>query len=137
MTGRTVCDASVVIAALLDSNGPGRRAAARLAGRDLYAPTLLPYECANVIRRHLRSGSIGADQAAQAHVDLLSLPINYWPYHALAQRIWELRDNLSSYDAGYVALAEAIDAPLVTFDKRLAQAPGVGCPIECLTASTT
>ncbi|HTM85857.1 MAG TPA: type II toxin-antitoxin system VapC family toxin [Mycobacterium sp.] len=132
MTGRIVCDASAVIAALLDSAEPGRWAAARLAGNDLYAPAVLPYECANVIRRQQRAGTIGLDQAAQAHADLLSLPISYWPYHALAQRIWELRDNLSSYDAGYVALAEAIDAPLVTLDRRLARAPGLGCPIEYL-----
>ncbi|OBG80669.1 hypothetical protein A5699_10545 [Mycobacterium sp. E802] len=58
------------------------------------------------------------------------MPVNYWPYQALAQRIWEPRDNLSSHDAGYVALAEAIDAPLVTLDVRLAQAPGLACAIE-------
>lgn len=130
MTARVVCDASVVIAALLDSDESGQWAAARMTGQDLYAPTVLPYECANVIRRLHRAGAIGLDSAAQAYADLLSLPVNYWPYQALAQRIWELRDNLSSYDAGYVALAEAIDAPLMTLDIRLARAPGLACAVE-------
>jgi predicted nucleic acid-binding protein len=131
MTTRVVCDASVVVAALLDSGDDGRWAAAKIAGPDLHAPTPLPFECANVMRRHELAGTISADQAAQAHADLLDLPIEFWPYELLAQRIWELRQNLSSYDAAYVALAEALDADLVTLDRRIQGAPWLGCAIVC------
>ena len=130
MTGRVVCDASAVIAVLLDSGGDGQWATGRLADAELFAPTLLPYECANVIRRAERGGVIGADQAAQAHADLLDLPIEFWPYDVLATRAWELRANLSSYDAAYVALAETITAPLVTLDRRILRAPGITCSVS-------
>lgn len=131
MTTRVVCDASVIVAALLDSGDDGRWATSKVAGRDLYAPTLLPYECASVIRRQDLAGTIDSGQAAQAHSDLLDLAIEYWPYDSLSQRIWELRRNLSSYDAAYVALAESLDANLVTLDRRVRGAPGLGCTILC------
>lgn len=67
------------------------------------------------------------DQAAQAHADLLDLSIEMWPYEPLAQRAWELRGNLSIYDAAYVALAELLDVTLVTLDRRMASAPGPRC----------
>lgn len=129
MTTRIVCDASTVVAALLDSGDDGQWATAQIAGGDLYAPSLLPFECANVIRRQELAGTISSDQAAQTHADLLDLAINYWPYDALAQRIWELRANLSSYDAAYIALAEALDAAVVTLDRRMQRAPGLRCEV--------
>ncbi|OBI80874.1 type II toxin-antitoxin system VapC family toxin [Mycobacterium sp. 1245805.9] len=129
MTARVVCDASAVVAVLLDSGGDGQWATGRLADAQLFAPTLLPYECANVIRRAERGGAIGADQAAQAHADLLDLAIELWPYDLLATRAWQLRANLSSYDAAYIALAETISAPLVTLDRRILRAPGITCPV--------
>lgn len=107
-----------------------------MADADLYAPTLLPYECANVMRRHERGGAISPDQAVQAHMDLLHLPFDYWPYDPLAQRIWELRDNLSSYDATYVALAEAIGATVITLDRRLPRTPHLECEIACPAADS-
>jgi predicted nucleic acid-binding protein len=131
MTSRVVCDASVIVAALLDSGNDGRWATGHLVDAGLYAPTLLPFECANVIRRQERARTISPDQAAQAHTDLLDLPVNYWPYDALAQRMWQLRDNLTSYDAAYVALAEEIDATLVTLDRRLPRTPGLRCEVAC------
>ena len=76
------------------------------------------------------SGLISPDQAAQAHADLVDLPIDLFPYEPLAQRVWQLRRNLTSYDAAYVALAEILDVPLVTLDLRLSDAPGVRCRFE-------
>ena len=130
MTERVVCDASAVIAVLLDSGSDGQWATARLGGADLFAPTLLPCECANVIRRAELGGAISADQAAQAHTDLLDLAVDLWPYEALATRAWELRANLSIYDAAYVALAEILAAPLVTLDQRMLRAPGLTCSVS-------
>jgi predicted nucleic acid-binding protein len=130
VTERVVCDASAVIAVLLDSGSAGQWATARLSDAELFAPTLLPYECANVIRRSELGGAIGADQAAQAHADLLDLAIELWPYDLLATRAWELRANLSSYDAAYVALAETLTAPLVTLDQRILRAPGITCSVS-------
>ncbi len=129
MSERVVCDASAVVAVLLDSGRDGRWATARLADSELFAPTLLPYECANVIRRLELSGAIGVDQAAQAHADLRDLTVDLWPYDVLANRVWALRANMSAYDAAYVALAELLDAPLVTLDRRILRAPGIACPV--------
>jgi predicted nucleic acid-binding protein len=129
MSSRVVCDASAMVAALLDSGSDGEWATAHMIGADLYAPTLLPYECANIIRRQELSRAISADQAAQAHADLLDLAIDLWPYEVLSHRAWELRTNLSSYDAAYVALAEILPAPLVTLDRRISRAAGVTCSV--------
>jgi predicted nucleic acid-binding protein len=129
VTSRVVCDASAVVAALLDSGDDGQWAATQLTGGELYAPTLLPFECANVIRRQELARTISPDLATQAHVDLLDLAIDYWPYEALAERIWELRVNLSSYDAAYIALAEVLDATVVTLDRRMQRAPGLRCEV--------
>jgi predicted nucleic acid-binding protein len=130
MTGRLVCDASAVVTALLDSGAAGTWTARRLAGARLFAPALMPFECSNILRRHELAGLISTDQSAQAHLDLVALPVELWPHETLAERIWELRANLTSYDAAYVALAETIDAPLVTLDQRMQRAPGIGCTIE-------
>jgi predicted nucleic acid-binding protein len=130
VTGRVVCDASAVVAVLLDSGSDGQWATTQLAGADLFAPTLLPYECANIVRRFELSGAIGSDQAAQAHADLLDLAVELWPYELLSTRAWELRTNLSSYDAAYVALAETLAVSLVTLDRRISRAPGITCPVS-------
>ncbi|MEJ7824092.1 MAG: type II toxin-antitoxin system VapC family toxin [Solirubrobacteraceae bacterium] len=126
---RIVCDASALVALLLDGGPDGRWAAAALGGADLLAPSLVEFEAANVIRRHELAGIVTADQVAQAHADLLDLTIEHWPYELLAGRAWQLRHNLSVYDAAYVALAERADATLVTLDKRIAGAPDVRCDI--------
>lgn len=127
---RLVCDASAVVTVLLDSGPAGDWLARRLSGAELYAPELLPFECANVIRRHESGGLISSDQAALAHTDLLDLPVDLFPYECVAQRVWQLRRNLTSYDAAYVALAEILDVPLITLDRRLADAPGITCRVE-------
>lgn len=130
MSGAVVCDASALVAVLLDSGPDGRWATDAIGGAVLLGPSLLPYEVANVIRRHAGSGAVSADQAAQAHADLLDLAIEHWPYEALAGRVWELRSALTVYDASYVALAEMVDAPLVTLDRRIAGASGPRCRVE-------
>lgn len=124
-----VCDASAVAALLLDAGPDGHWAAQTIGSGQLAAPTLLPYEVANVIRRHELAGQISSDQAAQAHADLLDLTIDLWPYELLASRAWQLRHNLSAYDAVYVALAELTDSVLLTLDLRLAGAAGLKCEI--------
>ena len=129
MTARVVCDASAVVALLLDGGPDGRWAADALTGADLVAPGLLPFEAANIIRRHELAERINADQAAQAHADLLDLAIEEWPYELLASRAWELRRNLTSYDAGYVALAELLSITLVTLDRAIGRAPGLRCAV--------
>lgn len=127
---RVVCDASAVVTALLDSGDAGTWLAGRLVKAELNAPELLLFECANVIRRHELGDVISSYHAAQAHADLLDLPIELFPYESLAERVWQLRRNLTSYDAAYVALAETLDVPLITVDRRLARAPGIGCRVE-------
>ena len=130
MTQRLVCDASAVVAVLLDAGQDGTWVAERLAGAELFAPALMPFECANIIRRHELGELISADQAAQAHADLVDLPIELWPYEVLARRAWQLRRNASTYDAAYIALAEAVGAPLVTLDRRLRRVPGIACTVD-------
>ena len=93
------------------------------------APALLRFEAANVIRRQQVAGIVSADQAAQAHADLLDLEIEEWPYELLAARVWELRRNLSSYDASYVAVAELVRATLITLDRGIARAPDLRCAV--------
>jgi predicted nucleic acid-binding protein len=124
-----VCDSSALAALLLDSGTDGQWVCAFLGDAELGAPTLLGYETANIIRRHELAGLISPDQAAQAHADLLDLAIEHWPHELLARRAWELRQNLSLYDASYVALAELTGAPLATLDRRIRRAPGLRCTV--------
>lgn len=114
---------------MLDAGPDGLWATNPLTGADLAAPSLFPFEAANILRRHELAKLISADQAAQAHADLLDLAIEYWPYELLAPRAWQLRKNLTAYDASYVALAELLDVALVTLDRSIGRAPGLGCTV--------
>jgi predicted nucleic acid-binding protein len=125
-----VCDASAIVALLLDSGPDGAWATRELSDADLLAPSLIRFEVASIMRRHESAGLVSADQVAQAHVDLLDLAIEQWPYELLAKRSWQLRANLSIYDGSYVALAELASAVLVTLDKRIAGAPGLRCTVS-------
>ena len=130
MTERITCDASVLVAMLVDGGPAGLWATETLSAADgLLAPHLALFETANILRRHQLAQIITADQAAQAHADLLDLPIDLWPYDILGPRTWQLRENLSAYDGSYVALAELTDTQLATLDARIARAPGVRCVI--------
>ncbi len=131
-----VVDASLVVAALIDSGKDGTWAQDVLADGQLAAPHLMPVEVANILRRATLSGQISADSAALAHADLLALPIQLFPYGPFADRVWELRANLTSYDAWYVALAETLDAKLATLDLRLSRAQGARCLFEIPTEAS-
>ncbi len=123
----TVVDASVVVAALIDSGDDGAWALDLLARPNLAAPHLLPVECANVLRRAAVLGDVSEDVAAQAHADVLAMKVELFEYRLVAPRVWELRSNLSAYDACYIALAEGLHAPLATLDRRLQRAAGPRC----------
>lgn len=127
-----VVDASIVASALGDDGSDGERARGRLAGERLAAPELIDLEVASVWRRAARAGRLGEKRAGQALTDLATLPLARAPHQPLISRIWELRDNLTPYEAAYVALAEMLRAPLTTADRRLALAPGVRCEIDLL-----
>lgn len=129
MRSRVVCDASAIVAILLDNGSDGRWATDAITGMDLVAPSLLPFEAANILRRHELAKLITADQATQAHADLLELTIEHWPYELLTPRAWQLRSNLTMYDASYVALAELLDVALVTLDRRIGRVPQLRCPV--------
>ena len=130
MSPRVVCDASAAVAVLLDAGPDGRWATSALTGADLAAPSLFAFEVANIIRRQELAAVITADQAAQAHADLLDLDIEQWPYDILAARVWQLRRNLTAYDASYVALAEFLGSTLITLDRRIGLAPDLRCAIS-------
>ncbi len=122
-----VVDSSVLVAALLVDRQFGAWAADAVAGSDLGAPSLAAFEAANILRRHVAAGLVDARIAEAAHRDLALLTVEYWPYQAVATRCWELRKNLTIYDAAYVAVAEATESPLYTLDKRMATASGPTC----------
>jgi predicted nucleic acid-binding protein len=126
---RVVCDASALTALLLDAGPDGQWVTEAFTRAELAAPSLVGFETANIVRRHEITGLISPDQAAQAHADLLDLAIEHWPHEILAARAWQLRLNLSIYDASYVALAELLGATLITLDRRIGRAPGLRCAI--------
>jgi predicted nucleic acid-binding protein len=130
-----VVDASVLATALGDDGPDGDCARARLRGERLSAPELVDLEVASVLRRQLRGGGIDVRRADLALADLVALPLQRAPHRPLLTRCWELRANLTVYDASYVALAEALDVTLLTGDERLARAPGPRCRIEVLPTS--
>lgn len=122
-----VIDASTVVAALIDSGTDGRWAESLLTSDSLAAPHLLTAEASNILRRSVLARAISAEQASLAYSDLLDLRVELFPYAPFATRIWDLRSNVTCYDAWYVALAETLSAPLATLDARLAKASGPRC----------
>jgi len=95
----------------------------------LAAPELALVETSNVLRRLELSGSVSRLEATAAHRDLLRLKLDVYPFAPFADRVWELRSNLTSYDAWYVALAEALDWPLLTLDRRMSRANAPRCKV--------
>lgn len=120
-----VVDASAVLELLLGTPR-GQALAGRLLapGETLHAPHLIDLETAQVVRRYAAVGEVSAERGRQALADLADLPLSRYPHTAFLARVWELRHNATAYDAAYLALAEALDAPLLTADARLASAPG-------------
>jgi predicted nucleic acid-binding protein len=128
-----VVDACVLANALADEGNRG--AAARLIvreARDLVAPDLVDVETVSVLRRLWLASALSARRFHTAVDHLDDLPIDRYPSHAFMRRAYELRGNVSAHDAAYVALAEALDCPLVTADERLARAPGPRCEFQVL-----
>ena len=131
-----VVDASVLVVALADDGPDGDQARARLRGERLVLPELADLEIVSVLRWQIRAGAIDTRRAGLALEDLAALPAWRAPHRPLLARCWELRDNLTVYDAAYVALAEAMQATLLTGDRRLAGASGPRCPIEILQSAS-
>ena len=127
-----VVDASVFTDALIDASDRGKQARDLLAQWQPVAPAIVDAEVLSSLRRQLRSETITRDHAGFAIQRLRRIDIRRVLLDSLAPRMWELRDNLTPYDAAYVALAEAAKLPLWTADKRLAQAPGTDCEIHIL-----
>jgi predicted nucleic acid-binding protein len=126
-----VVDASALLEAIL------RTPAAKVVEDRLFAPRptlraphLIDVEVTQVIRRYAANGEIDGERGRLALADLADLPLRRYPHDFLLPRIWDLRNNLTAYDAAYVALAEALDTPLLTRDRRLAAAAGHHAQIE-------
>jgi predicted nucleic acid-binding protein len=128
-----VVDASALIEVILRTPAAGAVESRLFEAREtLHAPHLLDVEAAQVVRRYAANGEIDAERGRLALIDLAEFPLQRYPHTLLLPRIWELRNNLTAYDAAYVALAEALDAPLLTRDQRLANAAGTRARIELI-----
>ncbi len=123
----TVVDASVVVNLLVGNADASAWAAELIAQGDLVATHILPVEVANGLRRLEATGKISPRTAGRAQAEAGQLPIELFSYEPVSARVWELRHNVVPYDAWYVAIAELLDAPLATADRRLAAAPGPRC----------
>lgn len=127
-----VVDASVLSAALIDDGDVGQTARDRLASERLMAPALIDIEVLSAFRSFVASELVTADRARLAVGELADATIGRAPHASLLMRCWELRHNVTPYDAAYVALAELTKSVLLTADGRLARAPGIRCEVEVL-----
>jgi predicted nucleic acid-binding protein len=128
-----VVDASAMLEVLLHtSSAPGVEDRLFAPDETLHAPHLIDIEVAQVLRRYVAAGEADASRGRDALTDLDALAITRYPHDFLLPRVWELRNNLSAYDAVYIALAEALDAPLLTRDQKLAKAPGHRARVEMI-----
>lgn len=124
-----VVDASVLVAALVDSAQHGPWAELAISQGQLAAPEMAIAETTNILRRLEHSGQVSRLEATASFGDLLRLDIELYPFNPLAERVWELRANVTSYDAWCVALAEALGNPLFTLDRKLSSASGLRCEV--------
>lgn len=128
-----VVDASVLANVVGDDGADGERARAEVrSAREIAAPDLVDVETASVLRKRWLAKTIPARRFASAVDDLEALAIDRYPTLRFMRRAYELRDNVTAYDATYIALAEVLGCELVTGDVRLAKAPGSRCPIRLL-----
>ena len=131
MTTDCVVDASALVIALVGRSGEADALRAQLPSLRLHAPHLIDAEVGNVLRRHELAGLISTPEADAARIGGRWLVAHRYPHiGALADGAWELRQNLTFYDALYVALASSLGIPFITADTRLAHAPGLPCEIE-------
>jgi predicted nucleic acid-binding protein len=124
-----VLDASAAVEALLLGNA-GHAVRGRLVGHELHAPYVIEIEVTEALRHAVRAGRLSRDRGLDALDDFADFAVIPYPLGALRDRVWELGSNLTSYDAVYVALAEALEAPFVTCDARIARAPGIRAAVE-------
>jgi len=122
-----VVDSSVLVALTSDAGPVGQWAERLLADEYLFAPHLALVEATNILRRLELAGKLERLEAASAAADLVALEIQLLPFAPFADRVWQLRANLTSYGAVYVAIAEQFDMPLMTLDRKLAESPGPRC----------
>jgi predicted nucleic acid-binding protein len=127
-----VPDVSILVPALVDQGGSGALAREWLAAHDAHVPELADVEVLSVLRRLVARGELAPDRGVVALDDYRDLGLERFPHLPLLARAWQLRDAVTAYDAQYVALAEILDVPLVTADRRLSRAPGLRCPVEVL-----
>jgi predicted nucleic acid-binding protein len=125
-----VVDTSAVLNAIIAVEPPAGLVERLTDDGDLHTPHLIDIEVLHALRRLSKRGELSEDRASDARTDFGELAVVRYPHVGIADRIWELRHNLSAYDAAYVALAEALDAPLVTCDTRLSTAPGHAAEVE-------
>ena len=125
-----VLDASFLVMALADDDSDGVQTRDRIRGEELAAPHLIDPEIASVLRRAVHAGSMTPQRAKQALRDLADLDVERVAHTSLLPRVWELRDNYTTYDACYIALAELFQAPLLTYDAKMADGTGARCAFK-------
>lgn len=129
-----VVDTSALLAVLVGSPADAALSDRLRADGDLHAPHLIDVEAVHALRRLVRRDDLSLERALAARHDLEDLTIIRYPHVALVDRMWELRENLTAYDAGFVALSEALGVPLITADERLAGSTGHAAKIEAFAA---
>jgi len=122
-----VVDASVLVAATTDTGPDGSWAEQVIGNGDLVAPHLVLVEATNILRRLERAGLLTTLEATSAQRDLVQLDLILLPFTPFAERVWELRGQVTSYDAWYIAVAESLDLPLATLDRKMSRANDVTC----------
>jgi predicted nucleic acid-binding protein len=130
-----VTDAGVLIASFVDDGAWGDTARARLRHEEIAAPELVDLEVTSALRGLLRAGKVDERRAGLALADLRRVALHRASHQGLITRCWELRDNLSVYDASYIALAEMLGTTLVTTDVRMSRAPKIMCSVDVLSLS--
>lgn len=129
-----VVDSSAVLAALAASEPPPGLSQRLAEDSDLHAPHLVDTEFLHALRRLTIKGQLSEDRAEDARTDYADLALTRYPHRPLSDRVWELRHNLTAYDATFVVLAETLDTTLVTCDARLTRAPGHHAKVELFPA---
>ena len=125
-----VLDASAVVTILVGPGGECIREKVEAPHESLHVPHVMELEVLHALRRQALLGTLSRQRSSEALTDLGNISFTRYPHTPLMGRIWELNENLTAYDAAYVALAEALDAPLITMDARLAQVPGIRAAVE-------